>query len=579
MDHIEALTRYVAHFVDELVKGGLTNVVISPGSRSTPLAMMMCEHKDIKEWVMVDERSAAFFALGMAKETGKPVALLCTSGTAAANYYPAIVEAHYGRVPLVVLTTDRPHELRDIGAPQAIEQIKMYGDYVKWFHEVALPEDTPQMLSYIRNKAMRAVHVAKEGNPGPVHLNFPFREPLVPDFSIDGLWKETTERAEQTNFNGTKQLSAEELFNLSQQMVDLQDGVIVCGPQMDEKLAQSVVKLASTLNIPILADPLSQLRAGKHDKAQIIEGYDAILRNQSIRKRLKPAYIIRFGAMPVSKSYLLYENEHQEVPKFIIENNEGFRDLTGVASTFIYAESKSFCDSLVGCIDHVKTSTEWLEKWQQFNQIVKRNLTESSTSSIAEGEAVQILLERMPTESTLYVGNSMAVRDVDTFFMTTDDSIFVLANRGTNGIDGVVSSALGAAATSTKRVTLIIGDLSFYHDLNGLLAAKQYALNITILLVNNNGGGIFSFLPQAQEEKHFETLFGTPLNIEFQPMIEAYGGKYSIARSKEELKEKFAESYQSSGLSVIEVKTNRQENLIWRQQKWQTIEQELLENV
>lgn len=579
MNHIETLTRYVANFVDELVENGLTDVVISPGSRSTPLAMTMCEHKDIREWVMIDERSAAFYALGIAKETKRAVALICTSGTAAANYYPAIVEAHYGRIPLVVLTADRPHELREVGAPQAINQIQMYGEYVKWFQEIALPDASKTMLSYIRNKAMRAVYMAQDGNPGPVHLNFPFREPLVPDFTIKHLWGNRLDTHSGHSFSGHKQLSKSQLNVLTEEITALKNGIIVCGPQVDQSLAPSIVKLAEKLGIPILADALSQLRAGDHDKSCIIEGYDAIFRNEDIRKQLKPDYILRFGAMPVSKSYLLYVQEHPEVPKYIVENYEGFRDPTGDKATFIYAQQKDLCDDLVKVLNDCMIHTEWLERWKSLNQLVKQHLSAAPADTITEGEAVRSLLEVIPCESMLYVGNSMAVRDLDTFFMTTDRKISILANRGANGIDGVVSSALGAASTSNNPVTLLIGDLSFYHDLNGLLAAKHYQLNMTILLINNNGGGIFSFLPQASDEKYFEALFGTPLNIDFMPIIHAYGGKYYHAGNEEALKRKLTESYQSKGISVIEVKTDRDENFTWHRKKWQMIEEELLKNV
>lgn len=579
MSHIETLTRYVANFVDELVKSGLTDVVISPGSRSTPLAMTMCEHEGIKEWVMIDERSAAFFALGMAKETGRAVALVCTSGTAAANYYPAIIEAHYGRVPLIVLTADRPHELRDVGAPQAIEQIKMYGDYVKWFQEMALPEASTRMLSYIRGKAMRAVHVAQEGNKGPVHLNFPFREPLVPDFTVDDLWGRPSETSYHTALNGNKRLSTDHLLALKEQIIRGKNGLIVCGPQIDKTLAKSIAKLASTLGVPVLADPLSQLRSGKHDKSHMIEGYDAIFRNQMIREQLKPSYIIRFGAMPVSKSYLFYVEEHEEVPKYVVENYEGFRDPTGDPMTFIYAEPNSLCEDLSNFLEEVTIDEQWLEKWQHLNDIAKKHLLQESPKKISEGETVRSLMEEVPSESILYVGNSMAVRDLDTFFLTTDHPISVLANRGANGIDGVVSSALGAAAVASQPLTLLIGDLSFYHDLNGLLAAKQYEINMTIVLINNNGGGIFSFLPQATDEKYFESLFGTPLHIDFEPIIRTYGGTYRMAENVEALKRELAISYEVGGLFVIEVKTDRNENLTWHREKWQMIEQELIENV
>src|SRR5690625_3845232 len=262
MNHTESLTRYVASFVDELVKNGLTDVVISPGSRSTPLAMTVCEHEGLNEWVMIDERSAAFFALGMAKETKRSVALICTSGTAAANYFPAIVEAHYGRVPLIVLTADRPHELRDVGAPQAIEQIKMFGEYIKWFQEMALPEASERMLAYVRGKAARAVYEGKRGNPGPVHLNFPFREPLVPDFTLDHLWGDHREQSHYPTFDGEKRLTTNQLNELLEKLSGKQRGVIVCGPQVNEELASAITTLASKWDLPVLADPLSQLRAG-----------------------------------------------------------------------------------------------------------------------------------------------------------------------------------------------------------------------------------------------------------------------------------------------------------------------------
>src|SRR5690625_2057247 len=262
MNHTETLTRYVVSFIDELVNNGLTDVVISPGSRSTPLAMTVCEHDGLNEWIMIDERSAAFFALGMAKETKRPIALICTSGTAAANYFPAIVESYYARVPLIILTADRPHELRDVGAPQAIEQIKMYGEYVKWFQEMALPEASDRMLSYVREKAARAVYEAKETNPGPVHLNFPFREPLVPDFTLDHLWGEHREQSHYPTFDGEKRLTTNQLNEFLKKLSGKQRGVIVCGPQVNEELAQAITTLASKWGLPVLADPLSQLRAG-----------------------------------------------------------------------------------------------------------------------------------------------------------------------------------------------------------------------------------------------------------------------------------------------------------------------------
>lgn len=576
MDHIETLTRYTANFVDELAKSGLENIVISPGSRSTPLAMTFAEHPDINEWIVIDERSAAFFALGLAKQTGRPVAIICTSGTATANYFPAIVEAYYSRVPLIVLTADRPHELRDVGAPQAIEQIKLYGEYVKWFHEMALPEATPAMLQYVRSKASRAMYIAAAGNSGPVHLNFPFREPLVPNFSLDNLWGTETGSLQPLFIDGYKQLTEEQLNVFVNKLHAKKRGVIVCGPQYDIDTAKKIAQLGEKLGLPVLADPLSQIRSGEHDKTTIIEGYDAFLRNEEIRKQLEPDFIIRFGAMPVSKPFLFYMKEHPNAARYVIEPYAGFREPTTLPTEIIYTDVDWFCDALIHVSSGLQFDSNWFQKWEKMNQVAKKHLQLSQSDCLTEGDAVRIMLEEIPDKTTLYVGNSMAVRDVDTFFMTTSKQLKVLANRGANGIDGMISSGVGAAA-SGERVTLLLGDLSFFHDMNGLLAAKQYQLNITILLINNNGGGIFSFLPQAADEKHFDLLFGTPLELDFQYAANMYGAAYSLVTEDAALKDALKQSYHHPGLSIIEVQTERTENMQWHREKWLAIEQEILQ--
>ncbi|MTW84652.1 2-succinyl-5-enolpyruvyl-6-hydroxy-3-cyclohexene-1-carboxylic-acid synthase [Virgibacillus dakarensis] len=577
MEHTETLTRYIANFVDELVKSGLTEAVISPGSRSTPLAMTIRAHPKLKQWVIIDERSAAFFALGMAKKIKRPVALVCTSGTAAANYFPALVEANYSRVPLVVLTADRPHELRDVGAPQAIEQIKLYGDYVKWFNEMALPEANDVMLDYVRSKAARAVHMAMEGNSGPVHLNFPLREPLIPDFTIVNLWGEKKAQHFHPTIDGVKRLHPSQLKTLISKLQRNEKGVIVCGPQYRDDLPEALTNLAAALQLPVLADPLSGMRAGEHNKDHVIEGYDAFFRDVTIRTQLKPDYIIRFGAMPVSKPYLFYVKEHKNVPQFIVEEHAGYREPAGNKTELVYADAKLLCEDLTRSAAEVNAKSTWLEMWQRINSIAKKHLlAQSEAQLLTEGDAVRCMLDCLPEKSSLYVGNSMAIRDVDTFFMTTSKDMTVLANRGANGIDGMVSSGLGAAAGGS-HITLLLGDLSFFHDLNGLLAAKHYKLNLTILLINNNGGGIFSFLPQANDkEDHFEALFGTPIDIEFQHAVQMYGGDYYQANSQPELQHAFETSYKKGGLSVIEVKTDREQNMQWHRAKWQAIEHELL---
>jgi len=577
MEHTETLTRYVANFVDELSRNGVTDVVISPGSRSTPLALTFAEHPSIKEWVIIDERSAAFFAMGMAKQTKRSVAIVCTSGTAAANYYPAIVESHYSRVPLIVLTGDRPHELRDVGAPQAIDQIKLYGAYVKWFQEMALPESSSLMLNYVRSKAARAVYMASEGNPGPVHLNFPFREPLKPDFTLDHIWGESLESTYHPTNDGKKRLNDQQINALVEKLEKKRKGIIVCGPQTDENLAQAIIGIAAKYEMPILADPLSQLRAGEHEKTHVIEGYDAFLRNKLIRERLKPDLIIRFGAMPVSKAYTFYVKENPDVEQIVVEKSLGFREPAGNRTEIIFADPVSLCEDLIYEPNNINTDSKWLKKWQGMNEIAKKHLFTGMEEIITEGEAVRGLMNVIPDHSSLYVGNSMAVRDVDTFLRTSSKSVEVLANRGANGIDGMISSAMGAAA-SGKQITLVLGDLSFFHDMNGLLAAKHYELNITILLVNNNGGGIFSFLPQASDPKHFELLFGTPADIDFSQAVTMYGGEYDLAKTEVQLMQMLEKSYEHKGLNVIEVQTDREENTKWHLQKWQAIQEEILQD-
>src|SRR5690625_4449066 len=325
MNYREILTRCTANCIDELVASGLREVVICPGSRSTPLAVLFAEHEEVKDFVVIDERSAAYFALGIAQAKNRPVALVCTSGTAAANYFPAIVEAFYARVPLIVLTADRPHELRDIGASQTINQVNMYHHFVKRFYEMAPPENGEQIVHYVRNRAMRAMKTAQEGNPGPVHLNFPFREPLMPDVTLHSLWGNRPRQDEKRLFAGKKSLANEDVELLSAFIKENRKGLLVCGPQRDGALPEAITVLSKRLNAPILADPLSQLRSGAYDKSTIIATYDTMFRSEIVRKQLKPDYIIRFGAMPVSKHFSFYIQEHGDVPQFVVENNDAVR--------------------------------------------------------------------------------------------------------------------------------------------------------------------------------------------------------------------------------------------------------------
>lgn len=572
MNYTEALTRYTANFIDELVARGVRDVVVSPGSRSTPLAVLVAEHEEIEDWVVIDERSAGYFALGIAQATDRPVALVCTSGTAVANYFPAVVEAYYARVPLLVLTADRPHELRDIGASQTIDQIKMFGHFVKGSFEMAPPKADEASLAYVRNRASRAVKRSLLDNPGPVHVNFPFDEPLMPDITLPNLWQRQKGQEKTEWFVGKKQLDELMLDELLERIESKEKGLIVCGPQRDKALVDELIQLSDKLRIPILADPLSQLRTTPYVKNTVMGSYDAYLRSEKVRQGMKPDYILRFGAMPISKHLSFYLKEHADVPQYIIENYDHVREPLNVSSNYIVADGAGLCKALNQRVSpNRKQTTAWFEKWLKMENEARNVLSQGMVQGqLTEGRVSQIVLDSLEDGSHFFVANSMPVRDVDTFLIPTSKDIRLYANRGVSGIDGTLSSAIGVAATG-KKVTLLIGDLSFYHDLNSLFIAKRYELPITIILINNNGGGIFSFLPQAKEEKHFEHLFGTPLNIDFAHAVEMYEGDYFLVEKEEELKEVLLKDKKRKGFSVIEVQTDRVENVTWHRALWDEI--------
>jgi 2-succinyl-5-enolpyruvyl-6-hydroxy-3-cyclohexene-1-carboxylate synthase len=570
------LTLYVSAFVDELTKVGITDVIVSPGSRSTPFAIVMAEHPDIKVHMNIDERSAAFFALGMAKAKRKPVALLCTSGTAVANYLPAIVEAYYARVPLIVLTADRPHELRDVGAPQAIDQLNIYGKHAKWFVEMALPEGSKEMLRYARTMAARAAATAMTAPAGPVHLNFPLREPLVPNVT-EQTWTQI-ERQEPSYIQvsiGKRTLELEQFQFIYERLAGIEKGLIICGEIDKPHFAEAVIKLAETLDYPILADPLSHLRSGTHSKEYIVESYDAILKTETAMHTLMPEVIIRFGAMPVSKSLTLMLKNNTAIQQIVVDGDGGWREPTLSASYMIHCDEIEFCNRLAELGSRKRGLSEWTKTWKAANKIAKDTLLEAGKDEqMFEGKVFIELAELLPEQSVLFVGNSMPIRDADTFFMTNDKQIRIMANRGANGIDGVVSSALGASVVQQPLV-LVIGDLSFYHDLNGLLAAKLHRLNATIIVINNNGGGIFSFLPQSKQEKHFESLFGTPTDLQFEHVVRMYDGHYEKADTWEKFRESVTNAIATNGLHVIELCTSRQENVMKHRFLWENVSQEI----
>ena len=563
---------FVGAFVDELARAGVKHVCAAPGSRSTPLAITVARHPALKLWMHLDERSAAFFALGMARASAAPVAMLCTSGTAAANLFPAVVEAQAAGVPLVVLTADRPPELRDVGAAQTIDQNQLYGAHAKWFVEVALPEATPAMLRYARTLANRAVATSAAVPAGPVHLNFPFREPLMPEPHAPPPGISAADRELWTGRDSGApwmSVSSSWLQPDDEAMVRVVDAIaasrrplIVCGPQYDPELPAALGELAGAIGAPILADPLSQMRWGAHDRSAVIEAYDATLRFPDVAQSLAPDLVLRFGGTPTSKALLEWLASLDGVTQVVVDPAR-LPDPTLSSSHVVRGDPSYVATALGAAFADRRPNEAWIQRWQATDSAACRALRDHSASleESFEGRALAEAAEAMPDGGTLFVSSSMPVRDLDTFGRGASRRVRVLANRGANGIDGVVSAALGAAAASEGPLVLAIGDIALYHDMNGLLAGRQFGVNATVVLINNDGGGIFSFLPQASHPEHFERLFGTPHGLDFAHAARLYGAEYCRASSWETFRGALRAGIAGTGLHLVEIRTERARNV------------------
>ena len=582
----ETLRRFVGAFVDELARSGVAHVCLTPGSRSTPLTLLLREHPAIRVWTHLDERSAGFFALGMAKVLREPVAVLSTSGTAAVNFAPAVVEAYYDRVPLLVFTADRPPELHGIGSPQTIDQARLYGTHAKWFVDMILPDGSPEALHHAHTIAARAVATARV-EAGPVHINFPFREPLIPaaggpppgrdgasapgDAEASASAGEHTERAD-------RRLDPATVASLAEELLAAGKGLIVCGPQDDADFPAAVARLAAELGFPLLADPLSQVRCGSHHSDLVIDSYDAFLRDEEIARELAPDVVLRFGRTPVSKPLLLYLQRHAGCRQLLADESGRWGDPGLTGHHALEVDPGALCEALLPALQASdrrigRAASDWANRWQsiarQAGAALRRRL--AAEPGLSEPGVFAQLAELLPAGATLFAGNSMPVRDLDSCFPGATRPVRFFANRGVSGIDGVVSSALGASAVGSGPLVLVIGDLSFYHDMNGLLAVQRHNVNATIVLLNNNGGGIFSFLPQADETEHFEELFGTPHGLDFRPAAELYGLAYRRAESWQDFREAIEASLDSPGVGLVEVRTDRRENVRLHRELWAAV--------
>jgi len=557
-------TLWASILVDELARGGLKAVSMAPGSRSTPLTLAFAKHPKVDVYVHGDERSAAFFALGMAQAGHRPVAVLCTSGTAAANFHPAVIEAFHAQVPLLVLTADRPHEQRHSGANQTIDQVKLYGDHVLWAVDVAPPEADPpdRVLRSLRTLAGRALFVTNGLRKGPVHLNVPLRKPLEPTpvkgdapSRIDALGVTGRTGAAYTQLGrGTLQLSDGQLGRLKALCQIASQGLIVCGPRCPGGgFAQALVALSKALGYPILADGLSGVRFGPHVEpgATVLGAHQTLL---SVAGLPDPQVVLRFGAMPVSAQLGRALERWAALRQLSISDDGLWTDATHSQSELLWADPEHACRALVDALgDPPSPTTAWLTRWQAAEQTCWQRLGQRCEGRFCEQTVVRDVVSQLPAGGRLFVSNSLPVRHLDQFVPPSPKPITVFANRGASGIDGIVSSAAGVCAWGDAATVLLTGDLAFYHDLNGLLVLKRYGLKLVVVLLNNDGGAIFRRLPISQFEPPFREMFVTPHGLDFTHAAQLYGLDYARATSREAFGQAYGQALASSGSTLIEV--------------------------
>lgn len=563
------MNEYIAALVDEFYQLGVRHAVFSPGSRSTTMAMLFKEHEGFETYMNIDERSASFMALGIAKAHKEPTVLVCTSGSAVAHYLPAILEAQYSGIPLIVLSADRPHTLLHVGAPQTVDQHKIFGTAVNYFEELAVPQES-HYYTYPRQVARKAYMKAMDTKKGPVHINVPLFEPLVPELSRNHF------EAGRSSFkvvkpNYSSVFGCDNRNNLTHinNAIDIAHGndgtneindllkryeriLILAGPQIDIDEANTIRSFGAALQAPILADPLSNVR-GCGISEVVISTYDALLAGQALWHELKPDCVIQFGQIVVSKRVQQVIASWTDVE--YIEVNPTMDSMNPTGKTTMHVQAS--IDVFTHLYGKNNNSDEYLKLWQRLEQEGKKQLsTAIDEPHCFEGRTIRELQKQIPEDGQIFVANSMTIRDFDYFWFSGESKAVLYGNRGVNGIDGTISTALGLAVNG-RPTYLVTGDLSLFHDLNGLAVAKTHNLNLTIILHNNDGGGIFEYLPQ-KGTKHFDYLFSTSQGLDYSGAAKLYGCGYTKISSPDELSSVLAKIGQESGVHIIEIPTNRE---------------------
>jgi 2-succinyl-5-enolpyruvyl-6-hydroxy-3-cyclohexene-1-carboxylate synthase len=498
---------------------------------------------------VLDERAAGFFALGLAKASRRPVAITCTSGTAAANLLPAVVEAYEARVPLIVLTADRPPELRDTGAGQAIDQIKMYGSAAKWFVEVGNHEPGRDAAVYHRALACRAWATAAGGRPGPVHLNFPLREPLAP-LSEELDADHWAGRPDGKPWVEVWEPPTSAAAGLASEVAHPR-AALVCGPGTDVAAIEPITALAAAAGWPILAEPTSGLRCGSHDRSHVVAHYDVLLRDQEWADAHLPRLAVRIGDTPTSKPLRAWLARTEQL---IVDPYVTWHEPTRTAQWIAAADPALTCADLAETVE-VPKDASWLEAWRAADALVPPTLT--GVDDPLEAKVWAALATSLPEAATVWISSSMPIRDVEAFFPSVSNPIRLLANRGANGIDGVVSSAAGAALAAGGRGWLLTGELALLHDLGGVIAASRAGAELTIVCANNGGGNIFDFLPLAEHGAGatFEEHVITPSRVDLSKVAELAGIEHRTAGTPDDVGAAAVEP------GLVEVKTDRAANV------------------
>lgn len=559
------MNEYIATLVDEFAQLGITHAVFSPGSRSTTMAMLFREHGAFETYMNIDERSAGFMALGIAKAHRKPVILVCTSGSAVAHYMPAVLEAQYSGVPLIILSADRPHTLQHVGAPQTVDQQKLFGTAVNYYEELAVPQQD-HYYTYPRLVARKAYMKAMDVKRGPVHINVPLFEPLVPE--LDRKHFECG-RLSFSVVSGTIQPSdVRAIYDLLKNKKIL----MLAGPSANPDDIEAILALSYMFNAPILGDPLSNMRSVRDER--VVTSYDAVLTQEAYRDVLQPDCILQIGQMVVSKRVQQWVASMKDRTIISVTPTMDYTNPAGNTTLFVQSAPQGLVEALktqisdLHSVDHndcregtdKKLDTDgnnYLSTWIDVDAVGRKQLdTVGQEQELFEGHTIHLLQELLPQHSQIVVANSMSIRDMDYFWAGNRHSAIIYGNRGVNGIDGTVSTALGIATNGVPTV-LLTGDLTFFHDLNGLAVAKTHPLNLTIIVHNNDGGGIFEYLPQ-KGTPHFDYLFSTAQGLNYSGLATLYGIDFVRVANNDELKNALQNYVGTAGVHVIEIPTSKE---------------------